>query len=116
MATDRKYAEPKPLSRQEIEKAIRADVTPDVCHALISAALYDPDWKWVQNLLLRNLTHEAIEVRGAAATALGHLARVHRQVDLALVRPALQRLLHDADVSGRAQDALDDISVFVRAQ
>jgi hypothetical protein len=57
--------------------------------------------------------HSEPAVRGLAATCLGHLARIHRQLDTATVIPRLNEMLTDPDVKGVAQDALDDISVFI---
>lgn len=52
-------------------------------------------------------------VRSIAALAVGHLARVHGQIDIEEVTPVLQDLLEDSEAGGNAANALDDISMFV---
>lgn len=52
-------------------------------------------------------------VRSIAALAVGHLARMHGQVDLEEVMPVLQELIEDSEAGGNAANALDDIRMFV---
>ncbi len=49
-----------------------------------------------------------------AATSIGHLARLHGLLDLDVIVPLLQELLHDPEIGGLAEDALADIRMFVR--
>lgn len=102
-----------PISRAEAEKAFKSDKRDDVVRALIRLALNDPDWRMVQAHCLTFLKHTDRWVRGAAAISLGHLARIHGQLDLATVKPALEGLRDDADLDGKAQDALEDIKTYV---
>jgi hypothetical protein len=44
---------------------------------------------------------------------LGHLARIHGQLDLERVEPRLRELRADPEVAGSAEDALDDIERFM---
>jgi len=48
-----------------------------------------------------------------AATCLGHLARIHRQLDTDAVTAALDRQRGDELVGPRAEDALDDIDLYM---
>lgn len=102
-----------PISRTEAEKAFKSDKRDDVVRALIRLALNDPDWRLVQTHCLSFLKHPDRWVRGAAAISLGHLARIHGQLDLATVKPALERLRDDTDLDGKAQDALEDIKNYI---
>jgi hypothetical protein len=52
-------------------------------------------------------------VRGMSALCLGHLARIHRQLDLDRVLPILHGLEADQDIGWRVGDALDDIESFL---
>lgn len=52
----------------------------------------------------------------AAAISLGHLARLHGQLDLAIVMPELKKLAADSGTDGQAQDARDDIRTFLRKE
>ncbi len=68
----------------------------------------------MQGKCLEMTHHYDVEVRGTAVTCLGHLARLHRDLDLPLVLPTLQALRSDPGMGGRAEDALDDIRTFVK--
>jgi hypothetical protein len=63
--------------------------------------------------LKRFLQHEDPWVRGIAATCVCHVARLHRDLDTATIVPLLERLKDDPSTSGKAQDALDDIGVYI---
>lgn len=109
----REYREPQPISRSEAASAFASGIPNRICETLVSLAYYDPDWRWVQVKCLEFSRHSDPDVRGLAATCLGHLARIHRQLDTAIVVPRLNEMLTDPDVKGTAQDALDDISLFI---
>jgi hypothetical protein len=102
--------------RQEIELLLRSPEKMDRLDALLSAAYYDPDWRWVQNRCLDFLSHADYQERSLAATCLGHLARIHKQLDIELVLLALSPLKDDPLVGNRVQDALDDIRLFLKSQ
>ncbi len=107
------YYEPQPLARATAEMTFERGNSDAICEAIIAVALHDPDWKWIQAVCLRFVAHENREVQGAALTAIGHIARIHGQLDLDLVVPVLRSMSHDSEVGGRALDALDDIDVFM---
>lgn len=111
----KKYEEMPPISRAEAEKAFKSNKTDDITRTLIRLALNDADWRWVQGHCLSFLKHKDRWVRGAAAISLGHLARIHGQLDLAVVKPELERLSADPGMAERAQDALDDIQAYVHS-
>jgi hypothetical protein len=102
------------VTRAAAEAAFGNKNTSIVCDALIGVAYHDPDWEWVQGKCLEFLRHENPDVRGLAATCLGHVARIHRRLDVATVKRALAKLLKDPLVSGRAQDALDDVAAYIK--
>ena len=77
-------------SRSEIETLLRSSDATDIADALLSAAYYDPDWQWVQAQCMSFSRHHDKNVRWVSALCFGHLARIHRQMDL---EPVLQRLV-----------------------
>ena len=107
------YETPQPHSKREAVEAFGKGEPRKISEALIGLALNDPDWRWVQDAALRYLESPDEALRMTAATAIGHLARLHGTLDLGRVVPALQRLLTDPATEGRANDALDDITMFV---
>jgi hypothetical protein len=108
-----RWQEVIPITRDDAQVALDSDSPSIVCDALVRITYHDPDWRWVQEQLLKFSKHSNADIRGLAATCFGHLARIHRVLDLKLVLPVLSELLRDSEVSGRAQDALDDIRIYL---
>lgn len=102
--------------REELEILLRSLDQQDITDALLSAAYYDPDWRWVQGRCLALSHHPDHVVRWYAAICLGHLARIHRQLDLEVVLQRLTELQTDPLVKAGADDALDDIRFFLNFQ
>ncbi len=110
------YESLKPISNEDAQIALSSSDVERINDALLRLSLFSPDWRSIQGVCLRFLKHPAADVRGLAATCLGHLARLHRILDLEIVVPALKSLLDDPQAGGRAQDALDDINVYIGRQ
>jgi hypothetical protein len=108
-----KYKDPRPINRTEAETAFASGNTEATCDALVRVTFHDSDWRWVQERCLDFVHSPNAEVRGLAATCLGHLARIHGELDLARVNPVLLALAQDPEVGGRAEDALDDIRLHL---
>lgn len=107
------YRDVNPISRRQAVRRPSGHDPRVVCDALVRITFHNPDWRWVQGHCLRLAQHPSADVRGLAATCLGHLARVHRALDLELVLPVLQEMLLDHDVGGRAENALADIAIYM---
>jgi hypothetical protein len=108
------YKEILPMSRSELEAALESGNPAAIVDALLSAAFYDADWRWVQGICLRFLDHTDTNVRWNAATCLGHVARIHQILDLELVLPKLYLLKTDGAIGPCVEDALEDIRFFIR--
>lgn len=102
-----------PMTREDAEMAFSSGVSERICDALVRVTFNESDWQWVQEKCLYFISSSYPEVRGIAVTCLGHLARIHRKLDLKKVLPLLKNLRNDAEVSGRVEDAFDDIETFV---
>jgi hypothetical protein len=108
------YHEIFPMDRPDLEKLVESGNENAIVEALLSAAYYDPDWRWVQGLCLRFLDHADRNVRWNAAICLGHIARIHRNLDLELVLPKLLALKGDPSIASSVEEALEDIRFFLR--
>ncbi len=106
-----KYDEPRPRTRAELCADLDSRDVARISSALTSAALHDPDRLFVESLVTRFIRHDDPWVRGVAALAAGHMARIHREISSETVA-LIRALLVDERTSGKAQDALDDISMF----
>jgi len=99
-----KYEKIEPISREEAEAIICNGDPEAIGLTLIRLAYHHRDWRWVQDLCIGLSEHEDKWVRRNCATCFGHLARIHRKIDLEKVNPVLRRLLDDADAHGWAED------------
>ena len=107
-----RYEQPEPITPDEDEPLLR-DPDPDVvCQALVRVVHSDVDLRWAQARCIDAASSPHLAVRQAAATCLGHLARLHGKLDTAKVMPVLRRLLADPATQGVAEDALEDLQTF----
>jgi hypothetical protein len=101
-------------SRAEIELLLHSQDSSEIAAALLSAAYYDRDWLWVQSRCLLFSYHEDPQVRSVAATCLGHLARIHGQLDLDTALERLNQMSADPLARAAAEDSLEDIGFFLK--
>src|SRR5882724_6172059 len=105
------YCEPQPIDRRDAEHIFAPGDANQIASTLVDVTFHDPDWRWVQNVCLGFAHAEAPAVRQVAVTCLGHIARIHRKLDLETVLPVLKELAEDPAVT--TEDALDDIRMFI---
>jgi hypothetical protein len=107
-----KYEYDKKFSIAELECGEAKRIT----NALISLALYNPDWKWVQDTCIKFSNHNNDNVRGIAILCFGHLARLHGKLETDRVLLIVKKALQDSSsfVRGHADSALDDIEFFCK--
>ncbi len=73
------------------------------------------DPEWVQKKCIEVISgKDNDDVKGIAITGLGHVARIHGSIDRERVMPVLLACMKDVNLSGRAQDARDDIDISVK--
>lgn len=108
-----RYVEVEPITRPEAEVAFASGVSHAICHALVRLVYHDPDWKWLQEKCIEMSENSDSEVAGVAVTCFGHLARIHRTLDLERVLPILKTLQVNPEIAGRVEDALDDIEMYL---
>ena len=109
------YRSTPALTWADAEMRLATDDPNTISTTLVGLALNDPDWSRVEQCCLSFSTHPHPQVRDVAAICFGHLARIHGRLHLELVLPVLHTLRNDPapDVSGVAEDALDDIEMFI---
>ncbi|MGC4745212.1 hypothetical protein ACLQ28_06060 [Micromonospora sp. DT201] len=113
MSTQRSYYEPAPATHYTATAALAAGDLDTLTDSMVGLALHDADWRWCQDFYLRVLDHPEEDVRATAAICLGHLARIHHQLDTDKVLPALRARLRDPEVGGTVKDAIADIEQFL---
>lgn len=107
------------MSTQHSKEELETLLTSSDSNVVIDALMYlcfninDPDW--IQDKCIEAIENGSNDdIRGLGITCIGHVARMYAKIDKEKVMPVLERKLHDESLSGRAQDALDDIDVFVK--
>ena len=110
-----RYHDVPEITREQAERALSSGSVEEISHALAALAFHEPDFRWVQELCLNYLDSSDRQIGGLAATCLGHLARIHKAIDKDRVLAALRRRLTDAELSGRIEDAIDDIEMLCQA-
>ena len=108
-----RFQEVTPISREQALTAFASNEVEAICDALIRITYHDPDWHWVQEQCVMFAEFPDVDVRGLAVTCLGHLARIHRRLNVKEVSPLLESLLNDPDVAPRVVDTIDDIKMFI---
>jgi hypothetical protein len=103
------------MSRVQIEKELTDGDPQLMSYAILSASLYDSDWRWAQSVCLRFLDHREKWVRWNAVTGLSHIARIHGRLDTEIVVPRLKALLNDPEVASNVEDSLTEIDWFIRS-
>jgi hypothetical protein len=112
----RKYRQAQQRSREQMEAMFRSGLAEQIIDAMLSAAYYDPDWRWVQMQCLQALTAADVWVRRNAVTCLGLLAVFHQKLDVELVIAALRKAGEDAEVAPWVEDSLADIQHYMNKQ
>jgi hypothetical protein len=109
-----KYESVEPISRKRAQISFSSGNPRLIREALIRVALYDEDWSWTEHWCLHFIASNDPEIRATAILCLGHIARVHGQLDTAIVVPLLRKLKNDPLVGGYADNALSDIYTYMK--
>ena len=112
--SDRTYQDPAPTTVEAVQHSLDTGDLAAATLGLVGLAYFEPDWRRCHDLFLGLLNHADANIRGTAAICLAHLARIHHQLDVDRVLPALRAKLDDPDMGGMADDAIEDIDQFLR--
>jgi hypothetical protein len=108
------YEEMPPIPREEALAELESQDSERVTRALVRLVLNDPDRVWLEGVVATHLESNDPSVRAVAATCAGHIARLHRALDLPRIVPLLEALASDSRTAGYMEDALSDIDIFVK--
>lgn len=102
-------------SKEELEVLLKSTDSNVVIDALMYLCFNINDPDWIQDKCIDAIENGMNEdIRGLGITCVGHVARMYAKIDTEKVIPVLESKLKDGSLSGRAQDALDDIDTFVK--
>lgn len=81
--------------------------------AIISAALYAEDRKWIRNTIIEIINGEHnTKITSAALKALGHIARIDRNISIYDLDKIPNIVLNNTGYSSLIDDLRDDILIF----
>ena len=107
------YDEPKDINKKEfIDILGDGDIT-QICDSIVRAVHFINDYDWLLQQYVSLIKHSDVEVRGVTIACLGHLARLNENADKAQLLEILEPLITDKELSGRVEDAIDDVNTFL---
>jgi hypothetical protein len=112
MSNDLRYESIAPVSESEVLERLESAKFEIVAEALYAATKHEGDWKWVQDTCLAALLSPSMQVRRAAATCLGDLAFLRRQLDAGVVIKALEQACEDPAIADPARVSLSMVKQF----
>ena len=86
---------------------------PTRSRALLSLAHFDNDWRWFRTFACPLLDDRDDGARATAALCFAHLARIHRVLDLELIKLSVIRFVDDPIIRGRVKEVLGDLEVLL---
>jgi hypothetical protein len=111
-----KYRKSAPITREQADHIVLLGEPKAICAALFDAINSISDRSWNEKFCLSLLSHFDEEVRAAAITCLGELARLHGKIDLDLVLPAFRTIwIREEKMRGLITDAVDNFNIFAGA-
>ncbi|MBE9117372.1 hypothetical protein IQ249_15845 [Lusitaniella coriacea LEGE 07157] len=105
------YEEIDALSQEEAKRNLSNKDSRIVVITLLSIALHEPDRDWTEKQCLEHLKHSNDRIKYAAILSIAHIARIDRQFNKCVI-PFFREYIKNPELSGRVQDAIDDICMF----
>jgi hypothetical protein len=110
----RSYVEPTSIDKDEFAQIIASGNIKSKCNAIVRAVHSISDYDWLISEFSKLINNPNHEVRGVTVTCIGHIARLHcRHSNKQQLLQIIEPLLIDSEISGRVEDALDDINTFL---
>ena len=109
----RTYVEPTDIGKDEFSQIIASGTTESKCDAIVRAVHSISDYDWLISEFSKLLNDPDHQIRGVTVTCVGHMARLHEYSDKQQLLHIVKPLLSDSKISGRAEDAVDDINTFL---
>ena len=105
------------FNKKDFEEIFLSNDKRNIIDALMFITFNFDDINWIQDkcLFLINFS-ENDDIKRLAMTCLGHIARIHGKIKHEQIVPVLSSYLDTNDLSGSAEDALDDIAMFTKKE
>jgi hypothetical protein len=112
--TNGKYVDYSDFDTNRVNELLKSTNADDKLDALLYTVLGSRDYEASDMLIFQFVNCDEIDLRRNAVLSIGHLVRIHKQIDLAKYIPLLDNILSDQDefLVDNAEDALNDIWIF----
>ena len=102
-------------SKENLYKLLHDSHEPDVISKTLLYITFNiNDIDWAEDCCLSLIDNDNEDISGLAITCLGHIARIHSRINKGKVIPVLIEKRKNLNLSGRVEDALDDIIFFAK--
>ena len=102
----------KEFFMNDLERLLSSDDSGIVTTALLDMTFNISDIDSIQSICIEMSNSPNNDIANLAVICLGHIARLHGAIDKTTI-DFLKSKLNDKRIGGSAQDALDDIEIFV---
>lgn len=111
--TDAIYEKVKPVTKTEAQAILDTGDAHKIIRAMLGAAYYIDDWRWVQNHCLQLLGNADSDLRNIAVLCLMHIAGIHGVLDEEKVLPTLEKLRNDPQIGEEVSYTLEEIEWYL---
>ncbi|HHS0962301.1 TPA: hypothetical protein ACTCYQ_001095 [Neisseria meningitidis] len=104
------------VDKEQVEKMIYSENKQSVIDGMLSMTFSseEDEIPWISEKLTELSKHKDLDIARLSLTCFGHLARMHENIgDCDKVIALLLSKQGDPDFQGFAEDALDEISLFI---
>ena len=112
--TNGKYVDYYDFDSDRVNELLKSTNVNDKIDALLCTVLGSGDYEASDMLIFQFVNSDEIDLKRNAVLCIGHLVRIHKQIDLGKYIPVLDNILsvQDEFLVDNAEDALNDIWIF----
>jgi len=112
--TNGKYVDYYDFDADRVNELLNSTNVNDKLDALLYTVLGSGDYQTSNKLIFQFVNSDEIDLKRNAVLCIGHLVRIHKQIDLEKYLPILDNILSDQDefLVDNAEDTLNDIWIF----
>jgi hypothetical protein len=112
--TKEKYVDYYDFDSDRVNELLKSTNVNDKLDALLYTVLGSGDYETSNKLIFHFIDSDEIDLKRNAVLCIGHLVRIHKQIDLEKYLTIPENILSDQDefLVDNAEDALNDIWIF----
>ena len=106
------YKEPIKIEKEEFFDVMQLDDDNKKCDAVVNLVHSNYDYDWLLSQISSLLQEDSNELKRVGLISIGHIARLYENADREELINLVTPFLNEHVLSGFAEDALSDISMF----